>query len=106
MDKSGKGQAALRIALGGADGANLGIGVNGTQVGSIRPVSTNALRYNTDNGVWRQYTQSFDGSLLKQGENQITLTIPAGDLTSGVVYDYLRLELNEDAKPQASASAQ
>jgi rhamnogalacturonan endolyase len=103
MDKSGKGQAALRIALGGADGANLGIGVNGTQVGSIRPVSTNALRYNTDNGVWRQYTQSFDGSLLKQGENQITLTIPAGDLTSGVVYDYLRLELNEDAAAQASA---
>jgi hypothetical protein len=26
------------------------------------------------------------------------LTVPAGELTSGVVYDYLRLELNEDYK--------
>jgi hypothetical protein len=24
------------------------------------------------------------------------LTVPAGDLTSGVVYDYLRLELDEN----------
>ncbi len=29
----------------------------------------------------------------------MTLTVPAGELTSGVVYDYLRLELNEDAAP-------
>jgi len=33
----------------------------------------------------------------------LTLTVPAGEVTSGVVYDYLRLELNEDYKP-ASAS--
>jgi rhamnogalacturonan endolyase len=38
----------------------------------------------------------FDASLLKQGENTMTLTVPAGDLDTGVVYDYLRLELNED----------
>jgi hypothetical protein len=29
----------------------------------------------------------------------MTLTVPAGDLTSGACYDYLRLELNEDFKP-------
>jgi rhamnogalacturonan endolyase len=62
-------------------------------------VATNALRYNTDRGVWREYTQTFDASLLKPGENEMQLTVPAGDLTSGVVYDYLRLELNEDSKP-------
>jgi rhamnogalacturonan endolyase len=60
-------------------------------------VATNALRYNTDKGVWKEYAQKFDGALLKEGENTMTLTVPAGDLTSGVVYDYLRLELNEDA---------
>lgn len=37
----------------------------------------------------------FDAALLKPGENQITITVPAGDLDSGLVYDYLRLELNE-----------
>jgi rhamnogalacturonan endolyase len=34
--------------------------------------------------------------LLKPGENELQLTVPAGDLTTGVVYDYLRLELADD----------
>jgi rhamnogalacturonan endolyase len=97
MDKAvAKGQATLRIALGGADGGGLTIGVNGKAVGSIRPVATNALRYNTDRGVWHEYSQPFDAALLKAGENEMTLTVPAGELTSGVCYDYLRLELNEN----------
>ena len=109
MDKAPQGQAVLRVALAGSDGgaglANPGapgglvVGVNGNSVGGIRFISTNALRYNTNKGVWREYSQPFDASLLKQGENSLTLTVPAGELTSGVVYDYLRLELNEDAKP-------
>jgi rhamnogalacturonan endolyase len=97
MDKTPRGQAALRIALAGADGGGgLAIAVNGRSVGSIRPVATNALRYNTDTGVWEEYVQRFDAALLKEGENQMQLTVPAGDLDSGVVYDYLRLELNEN----------
>ena len=44
--------------------------------------------------MWREYTQKFDASLLKPGENEMQLTVPAGELTSGVVYDYLRLEAN------------
>ena len=96
MDKAVQGQATLRIALGGADGGGgLAIGVNGKEVGTIHPVSTNALRYNTDRGVWQEYAQPFDAALLKPGENAMTLTVPAGELTSGVCYDYLRLELAE-----------
>jgi hypothetical protein len=30
---------------------------------------------------------------LKAGTNTITLTVPAGTLTAGIIYDYLRLEL-------------
>ncbi len=97
MEAASKGEATLRIALGGADGnGGLMIGVNGKAVGTIRPVATNALRYNTDRGVWREYAQKFDAELLKSGDNTMTLTVPAGDLTSGVVYDYLRLELKEN----------
>jgi len=95
MDKAAAGQATLRIALGGANSTTLAIGVNGKEVGSIRPVSTDALRYNTDRGVWHEYSQPFDAALLKAGENDMTLTVPAGDVTSGVCYDYLRLELAE-----------
>jgi rhamnogalacturonan endolyase len=96
MDKATQGKATLRVALGGADGGGgLAVAVNGTRVGTIRPVATNALRYNTDRGVWHEYAQPFDAALLKAGENQMRLTVPAGEITSGVVYDYLRLELDD-----------
>jgi rhamnogalacturonan endolyase len=113
LDHAPKGRATLRVALAGSDstaGLNnpgapggLAVGVNKTPVGSIKIISTNALRYNTNKGVWRQYLQPFDASLLKAGENTVELTVPAGELTSGVVYDYLRLELDENHPAGASA---
>jgi rhamnogalacturonan endolyase len=104
MEQTPRGQAALRVALAGADGfGGLAISVNGQDAGTIRPVSTNALRYNTNKSVWQEQTLKFDAALLKQGENELQLTIPAGDLTTGVVYDYLRLELDEDFKPEVAS---
>jgi rhamnogalacturonan endolyase len=98
-EKTDHGLATLRVALAGADGGGgLAVAVNGTSVGTIRTVATNALRYNTDRGIWREYAQPFDAGLLKAGENTLTLTVPAGDLTTGVVYDYLRLECDENGK--------
>jgi rhamnogalacturonan endolyase len=100
MDKTEHGLAILRLSLAGADGSGgLAVGVNGQNVGTIHPTATNALRYNTDTGVWQQRVLGFDAALLKQGENSMTLIVPAGDLDTGVVYDYLRLELNEDYTP-------
>lgn len=96
MPGDGRGLATLRVALAGADGGGgLIITVNGKEVGTIHPVATNALRYNTATGIWKEYAQTFDAALLKRGENELSLTVPAGDLTTGVVYDYLRLEVNE-----------
>jgi rhamnogalacturonan endolyase len=103
MPKAATGTAVLRVALAGADGggpngSGLAIGVNGQGVGAIHPIATNALRYNTDKGMWNQYSQKFDGGLLKAGENVVTFTVPAGDVTTGVVWDYVRLELNDGKK--------
>ncbi len=100
MPQSARGKAVLRIALSGADGLGpdtdgLKIGVNGHTVGSIHPVQTNAIRYNGTQGAWYQYTQAFDASLLKSGDNSVTFTVPEGDVTTGVVWDYVRLELND-----------
>ena len=46
----------------------LTIGVNGQTVGTIRPVATNALRYNTNKGGGTG-TPEVDASLMKAGEN-------------------------------------
>ncbi len=106
LDKAGQGQASLRVALAGADGnGGLAVAVNGQNVGTIRPNATNALRYNTDKGVWQERIQTFDAALLKSGENQIQLTVPAGEITSGVVYDYLRLEVDENTNFKALSVA-
>jgi rhamnogalacturonan endolyase len=129
MPKASKGVAILRIALAGADcggglaigrreraargnssypGSNppggLIIGVNGQTIGTLHPVATNALRYNTDMGVWYQYAQKFDASMLKAGKNSFTFTVPAGDVTTGVVWDYVRLELNDGSMPYPTLS--
>ena len=108
------GQAALRVALAGVDGLRdgLAVGVNGQSAGAIgdqsnpdngRLISTNAIRYNTDKGLWQERTLKFDAALLKAGENTISFTVPAGDVQSGVVWDYIRLELDENAKSSPPA---
>jgi hypothetical protein len=32
---------------------------------------------------------------MKAGTNVMQLVVPAGSVTSGIIYDYLRLELDE-----------
>ncbi len=100
LEAAAQGRATLRVALAGADGGGgLGVAVNGTALGTLPVTPTNALRYNTDKGVWQEHGAAFDAALLRAGENKIELTVPAGELTTGVVYDYLRLELDEAARP-------
>ena len=103
------GTAFFRVALAGVNGiSQLAVAVNGKSAGAIgegrdpdnaRLITTNTIRYNSDKGLSQERTLRFDAALLKPGENSMTLTVPAGDLQSGVVWDYLRLELNEDRKP-------
>ena len=106
MDKAVQGRAALRVALAGVNAiAQLAVTVNDQNAGAIgdgkspdnaRLITTNTIRYNSDKGFWQERTLRFDAALLKPGENEMTFTVPGGDLQSGVVWDYLRLELDEN----------
>ncbi len=109
MPNTPHGTAALRVAFAGVDGLGgvLPVAINGQGVGGLgdgsnpdnaRLTTTNAIRYNTDQGYWQQRTLKFDAAKLRAGENTMTFTVPAGDLQSGVVWDYLRLELDDGAK--------
>jgi rhamnogalacturonan endolyase len=109
MPKAVSGQGYLRVSLAGVNGLRdgLAVGLNGQSIGAIgdgsdpdnaRLITTNSIRYNADKGLNQQRTLRFDAALLKQGENEMTFTVPGGDLQSGVVWDYLRLELNESGK--------
>ncbi len=105
LDQPVQGSAYLRVALAGENALReLPVGLNGKPIGAIGDqsnsdnlplINNNSIRYNNDKGLSQQRTLKFDAALLKPGDNELTFTVPAGDLQSGVVWDYIRLELNE-----------
>jgi rhamnogalacturonan endolyase len=99
------GKATLRLAICGVGARNLGATMNGASIGTVSNLVYNAT-INRDGigGSWSEHDLVFDASAMHAGENELALTIPAGGLTSGVMYDYLRLEL-ADAPAGEKASA-
>jgi hypothetical protein len=58
---------------------------------------------NAVQGIWYEREVPFDATLLRAGTNNLTLTVPAGPLSGGMIYDYLRLELDDLAKEASAA---
>ena len=50
-------------------------------------------------GYWCERAVAFDAALMKRGTNVLKLKVPATSWVNGVLYDYLRLELDESAPP-------
>lgn len=93
-----KGAATLRTGFTTYSGPGINVGVNGAPVGVTRPpLSDNAFPRHQIYGLWSETALTFDASTLKAGENQLTLTVPAGSYNNVAVYDYVRLELDEVA---------
>jgi rhamnogalacturonan endolyase len=92
------GKAVLRLAICGVGARSIAVTVNDKTAGQITGLVYNAT-INRDGigGSWVERDLAFDAALLKIGANVLKLTIPAGDLTGGIIYDYLRLELDESA---------
>ncbi len=87
------GRVTLRLALAGVSASRIDVAVNDQPAGAVEGLSYNAT-INRDGieGSWVEKDLSFDAALLKHGSNTLKLTIPGGSLTSGIIYDYLRLE--------------
>ena len=96
MDHAPRGRATLRVALAGATARRPGRRRQRPGGRHDLPAATNASATTPNKSVWQELKLAFDADLLKPGENEMQLTVPAGEVTSGVVYDYLRLELDEN----------
>lgn len=96
LPKAPQGTATLRLAICGTGGHRLEVSVNGESIGSIDDLTPDGvITRHAIQGIWYERELSFDASRLEHGANTLTLTIPAGPINNGIVYDYLRLELNE-----------
>ena len=94
------GLATLRLAICGVGTRSLTATINDQSIGTLRGLTYNAT-INRDGigGYWAEHDLAFDASWMKVGDNVLKLTIPAGGLMNGILYDYLRLELDENAPP-------
>ena len=101
-----RGKATLRLALCGVGTRSITATVNDQPIGVVGGLMYNAV-INRDGigGTWTERDLAFDASLMKPGENVMKLTIPAGPLMNGIIYDYIRLELDETAAPPARSGS-
>ncbi len=93
------GRATLRLALCGTGTRTLDLSVNDQPAGHVAlPMGDGAITRHSIQGLWYEKELVFDATLLKRGANTLTITVPAGPVNNGIIYDYLRLELDEAAK--------
>jgi rhamnogalacturonan endolyase len=91
------GKATLRFGIAGSGARSLGIKVNGKEVGPFTDLAGGGAIMIRDGieGTWVEKKFEFDAALLKQGQNTIVLTVPAGGVANGLCYDVIRLEVEK-----------
>ncbi|HTV40774.1 MAG TPA: polysaccharide lyase family protein, partial [Candidatus Sulfotelmatobacter sp.] len=99
LSRAPSGKAILRLAICGVGAREIAVSVNGQPAGTVTDLVYNAT-INRDGiaGSWSEHDVAFDASLMQAGTNILKLTIPGGSLTSGIMYDYVRLELAAQPK--------
>ena len=91
-----KGRATLRLALCGTGTRELDVTVNGQPAGKVAlGMGDGAITRHSIQGLWYERELVVDAALLKAGQNSLTITVPAGPINNGIIYDYVRLELDD-----------
>jgi rhamnogalacturonan endolyase len=100
MEQAVQGTAILRLAICGARGGPVDVAVNGQPIGGTGELPESGVMHRDGirSDSLTECNLKFDASRLKPGENVITLTKHARAWTDGVLYDYLRLELQEKSE--------
>jgi len=96
LDDAPQGNAVLRLAISGTGTRSIDLSVNGEPAGIVNlSFGDGVISRHQIQGLWYERELEFDASMLKAGNNTMTLTVPAGNLTAGVIYDCLRLEIDD-----------
>jgi rhamnogalacturonan endolyase len=91
-----RGKATLRLAICGSGARALQVTVNDQPSGQVdRLLNDGAITRHSIQGLWYERDVVFDAALMKQGTNVLKLIVPAGPVNNGIIYDYIRLELDE-----------
>lgn len=89
-----KGKATLRFAICGTGAPYVEIAVNNQPVERLTGLSGDGtITRHGRQGIWYERTVTFDASLMKAGENCLILTVPAGSVNNGMMYDFISLEV-------------
>jgi rhamnogalacturonan endolyase len=90
------GKATLRLAICGTSARSIDVTVNDQPAGQVeRLLNDGAIPRHSIQGLWYEREVAFDAALMKQGTNVLKLIVPAGPINNGIIYDYVRLELDE-----------
>jgi len=97
MPKKATGKATLRLAIcGSRDGEVIYVALNGKPIGNTGHLpSMGVMHRDGIRGKQFEIAIPFDAALLQEGKNTIQLSFNAKKWVFGVLYDYLRLELEE-----------
>jgi rhamnogalacturonan endolyase len=98
-----RGKATLRLAFCGTHvGCNVEAYANDKSIGETGPLpSTSAMQRDGIRAYWIEKDLSFDASLLNRGTNVIKLLSTAYSWSQGVMYDCVRLELDDSQSTAA-----
>jgi rhamnogalacturonan endolyase len=89
-----KGTATLRLAICGTGTRYIDVEVNGQSAGKIdNLIGDGVITRHGTQGIWYERELVFDAGLMHAGSNTLVLIVPAGPVNNGIMYDYLRLEL-------------
>jgi rhamnogalacturonan endolyase len=98
LPKAPSGKATLRLAICGTGARTIQVAVNDRDAGQVQTMpGDGAITRHAIQGIWYQRDLTFDAAMLKQGSNVLKLIVPAGSVNNGIIYDYVRLELDESA---------
>ena len=90
------GNAILRFAICGTGTRFLDIEVNGQQAGRLDNLPTDGtIARHGSQGIWYEREFVFDAAMMKEGRNEMKIIVPEAPVNNGMLYDYIRLELDE-----------